>query len=66
MYQLRNIDVLAGGTVDGTPILQRTIISELSDVYEQFGFSTEEARQVNIYIVFAEYCHRFAFDYSQY
>ena len=45
--RLRNIRVLDGDTENGEATLNPETISELSDVYERFGFSTEEAREVH-------------------
>lgn len=44
--RLSNIDVLDGATNGGEADINGEVISELSDVYTQFGFETEEAREV--------------------
>jgi hypothetical protein len=44
--RLRDIRVLDGATVAGEdPPLNPKVISELTDVYERFGFSSDEARE---------------------
>lgn len=44
--RVNNVRVLDGDTENGNPTVRRKAVSELSDVYEQFGFSSKEAAEV--------------------